>query len=340
MVLFAALTLVRALDGSGWQWPLWLALSPPSLFAGVVMVVARLRDRAAGAAPAGQPGRHHPVHGDARPHLLPRGLRPDAVRQPTSRGSTSACPRSRSSSSNRCSTAASWSTSSTSAAAVIAAVLVAGAGAVLPEDAHRPRAARGGRRPPGGAVDRHPAQPDLGDRVVGGRPRRAGGRRRCGAASSACSSRSSLVALKALPVLILGGFTSVPGAIVGGLIIGVGEKLSEVYLGPLVGGGIENWFAYVLALVVPAGPAAGPVRREDHRARLGATHALPRDRPVQDQLREPTSRSSRSSRTASSCWLLLAVAFVVVPLVASEYWLRAILIPFLILSLAASGSTS
>jgi len=58
-----------------------------------------------------------------------------------------------------------------------------------------------------------------------------------------------LVALKALPVVILGGFTSVPGAIVGGLIIGLGEKLSEVYLGPLLGGGIENWFAYVLALI-------------------------------------------------------------------------------------------
>ena len=59
----------------------------------------------------------------------------------------------------------------------------------------------------------------------------------------------SLVALKALPVVILGGLTSVPGAIIGGLIIGVGEKLSEVYLGPFVGGGIEIWFAYVLALV-------------------------------------------------------------------------------------------
>ena len=59
----------------------------------------------------------------------------------------------------------------------------------------------------------------------------------------------STVALRALPVIILGGLTSVPGAIVGGLIIGVGEKLSEVYLGPLVGGGIEIWFAYVLALV-------------------------------------------------------------------------------------------
>jgi branched-chain amino acid transport system permease protein len=58
----------------------------------------------------------------------------------------------------------------------------------------------------------------------------------------------SLIALKALPVLILGGFNSVPGAIVGGLIIGVGEKLAEVYWGPLVGGAIENWFAYVLAL--------------------------------------------------------------------------------------------
>ena len=59
----------------------------------------------------------------------------------------------------------------------------------------------------------------------------------------------SLIALKALPVLILGGLTSVPGAIVGGLIIGIGEKIGEVYWGPLVGGAIENWFAYVLALI-------------------------------------------------------------------------------------------
>ncbi len=58
----------------------------------------------------------------------------------------------------------------------------------------------------------------------------------------------SLIALKALPVLILGGFESVLGAIIGGLIIGAGEKLSEIYLGPLIGGGIEYWFAYVLAL--------------------------------------------------------------------------------------------
>jgi branched-chain amino acid transport system permease protein len=58
----------------------------------------------------------------------------------------------------------------------------------------------------------------------------------------------SQVALKAFPVVILGGLTSVPGAIIGGLIIGAGEKLSEIYLGPMFGGGIENWFAYVLAL--------------------------------------------------------------------------------------------
>ncbi|HAY91367.1 branched-chain amino acid ABC transporter permease [Paracoccaceae bacterium] len=59
----------------------------------------------------------------------------------------------------------------------------------------------------------------------------------------------SLIALKALPVLMLGGFTSIPGAIVGGLIIGVGEKLFEFALGPIIGGATENWFAYVLALV-------------------------------------------------------------------------------------------
>ena len=60
----------------------------------------------------------------------------------------------------------------------------------------------------------------------------------------------SLIALKALPVLMLGGFTSIPGAIVGGLIVGVGEKLFEFAIGPMVGGATENWFAYVLALIV------------------------------------------------------------------------------------------
>lgn len=60
----------------------------------------------------------------------------------------------------------------------------------------------------------------------------------------------TFLALKALPVLIIGGFTSVPGAVIGGLLIGAGEKIAEVYLGPYIGGGIEYWFAYVLALLV------------------------------------------------------------------------------------------
>jgi branched-chain amino acid transport system permease protein len=60
----------------------------------------------------------------------------------------------------------------------------------------------------------------------------------------------AVLALKALPVVILGGLTSVPGAIIGGLIIGVGEKLSEVFVGPMLGGGIEIWFGYVLVLLV------------------------------------------------------------------------------------------
>jgi branched-chain amino acid transport system permease protein len=59
----------------------------------------------------------------------------------------------------------------------------------------------------------------------------------------------SLIALKAFPVLILGGFTSVPGAIVGGLVIGVGEKVAELYWSPAIGSAIESWFAYALALV-------------------------------------------------------------------------------------------
>lgn len=69
-------------------------------------------------------------------------------------------------------------------------------------------------------------------------------------ARSNVSFALEIVALKALPVLVLGGLTSVPGAIAGGVIIGVAEKLGEFYWGPLVGGGIESWLAYVIALVV------------------------------------------------------------------------------------------
>ena len=69
-------------------------------------------------------------------------------------------------------------------------------------------------------------------------------------ANSGVQFSLSLIALKALPVLMLGGFTSIPGAIVGGLIIGMGEKLFEFLVGPMIGGATENWFAYVLALIV------------------------------------------------------------------------------------------
>jgi branched-chain amino acid transport system permease protein len=68
-------------------------------------------------------------------------------------------------------------------------------------------------------------------------------------ARSEVSFSLQIIALKALPVLILGGFTSIPGAIIGGLIIGIGEKLGEFYWGPLLGSGIESWLAYVIALV-------------------------------------------------------------------------------------------
>jgi len=68
-------------------------------------------------------------------------------------------------------------------------------------------------------------------------------------ARSEVSFSLQIIALKALPVLILGGFTSIPGAIVGGLIIGIGEKLGEFYWGPLLGSGIESWLAYVIALI-------------------------------------------------------------------------------------------
>jgi len=68
-------------------------------------------------------------------------------------------------------------------------------------------------------------------------------------ARSDVSFALEIIALKALPVLILGGFTSIPGAIVGGLIIGVGEKIAEFYWGPLIGGGTDSWFAFVIALI-------------------------------------------------------------------------------------------
>ena len=84
--------------------------------------------------------------------------------------------------------------------------------------------------------------------VDGGGHCGAGRRVCCGARDSGVQFSFSLVVLKALPVLVLGGFNSIAGAIVGGLLIGATEKLAEVYIGPFFGGGIETWFAYVVAL--------------------------------------------------------------------------------------------
>ena len=152
----------------------------------------------------------------------------------------------------------------------------------------------------------------------------------------------SLVALKALPVLILGGFTSIPGAIVGGLIIGAGEKLAEVILGPVLVAHLRSRRRRHRELVrlcagarVPAVPPAGPVRRTHHRASVTpcSTAKPASSRPPTP----PTRRSFRSRRTAGSSFCLVAFAFLGVPLFAGQYLYTEVLIPVLILSIAAIG---
>ena len=154
-------------------------------------------------------------------------------------------------------------------------------------------------------------------------------------ARSDVSFALEIIALKALPVLILGGFTSIPGAIVGGLIIGIGEKLGEFYWGPLLGGGIESWLAYVIALVFLLFRPQGLFGETHHRA--GLIDALPRGRPVQDAATPPTWRCSRCAQDrdrhrASSCSSPLSR-----PAVGNDFLLHAVLIPFLVFSLAAIG---
>ena len=101
-------------------------------------------------------------------------------------------------------------------------------------------------------------------------------------ARSDVSFALQIVALKALPVLdSRWRFTSVPGAIVGGLIVGFGEKLFEVYWGGLLGGGVEGWFAYVLALIFLMFQTARPVRRKNYRE---GVNVLPRSRTIQNHL--------------------------------------------------------
>ena len=148
------------------------------------------------------------------------------------------------------------------------------------------------------------------------------------------------LALKALPVLILGGLTSIPGALVGGCIIGVSELLFETYWGqPLLGGATTEWFAFMLALVFLRVPAAGPVRRADHRAGVGSGSercciARPASsRPATARTRRSSGSRSTATRSPSGC----SLAFVLVPLTASNYVLTDLLTPFLIMSIAALG---
>ena len=111
--------------------------------------------------------------------------------------------------------------------------------------------AQGGRgRPCCGAIHRHTNRLDPGSWCGPQRGSLPWSRQRFGERSFEVQYSITFLALKALPVLIIGGFTSIPGAIIGGLIVGAGEKLAEVFLGPQIGGGIEYWFAYVVALFV------------------------------------------------------------------------------------------
>jgi hypothetical protein len=211
--------------------------------------------------------------------------------------------------------------------AAAAALSGDGAGAAVQQDPHRRVAACGGRRHHRRAVDRHQPQPHLADRLGGGRDGRAGGRAALGRAPGVQFSLS-LVVLKALPVLIIGGFTSIGGAIVGGLIVGAAENLAEVYIGPLIGGGITpgsptSWPWPSSTCVPPACSASAPSSESE---------------PMSISLTRETAPAVLVQRRLPFALMgLLLIAFVVVPLTGNDYWLNAILIPFLVLSLAGLG---
>ena len=211
------------------------------------MVVLALADRAHRAAAAGQPAADHAVHGDHRPDLHPRGPGAAALGLAAARRWSSASPTMPiDGCSEKCNIT---SASSTCSPPAIAGVLVAAAGGVLPEDAHRPRAARGGRRPPGRARGRHPAAAHLGDRLGGGGLRRAGGRAPVG--------RAQRRAVRADVRRAEGAAGADPRRL----------RLDRrrhrrrpdhrrhrrswprSTSGRMVGGGIESWFPYVLALL-------------------------------------------------------------------------------------------
>ena len=153
-------------------------------------------------------------------------------------------------------------------------------------------------------------------------------------ARSEVSFALEIIALKALPVLILGGFTSIPGAIVGGLIIGVGEKLGEFYWGPLLGSGIESWLAYVIALVFllfrPQG-LFGERSSSGSEAMLYREAGQFKTSYASDQAVFPILQDR------IGIGVILFIAAVIIPWFGSGFLIQAVMIPFLIFSLAAIG---
>ena len=262
---------------------------------------ARLSHRARRAAAAGQPPADHAVHGDARPLLHHRGAGADAVghagarararhrRHAASRSAAS------SSASSTCSRPASrrrwWRCSACSSTAPASASPCA------------PSPTTSSRRWRSASPAAH-----LGRRL-GRRGRRRAGRRACsGARASGVQFSLSLIVLKALPVLVLGGFTSIAGAIVGGLIIGATEKLAEVYLGPLRRRRHRELVRLRPGAPVPAGAPDRPVRRSRGREGLMSSHAcalatptLPRRtcRRARQRRRSPARPCSPARRSAS-----------------------------------------
>ena len=239
MALFAALTLVGLMEKFGF--PIWLAIIGTI----AVMIALAWADRARDAAPAGQPGADYPVHGNHRSRLRARGhgRYPVGLR----------CQGARSSAFRRVPLTGCW----------IPLIFISKNWKCSPPRPpqswspflaiffQKTRIGRALRA----VADDHQAALSVGISLhtiwvivwsVAGIVALVAGI--MWGSKSGVQFSLSLIALKALPVLILGGFTSVPGAIIGGMIIGVGEKVAEVYLGPIVGGAIENWFAYMLAL--------------------------------------------------------------------------------------------
>ena len=257
MVFFAALTFVSLVERGV---NVWLAL----VVTLAVMVRARPRHRARGAAAARQPAADHAVHGDHRPHLRARG--PVAARL----GLAAARPRARHPRRADGVAVAEGEHQHQPVRPVrrgVAGVLVA----VLAVFFQKTRIGRALRA----VADDHQAALAVGIPLqhiwaivwaVAGFVALVAGL--MWGVRNGVQFALTFVALKALPVLILGGFESIPGAIIGGLIIGATEKLAEVYLGPYVGGGIESLVRLRGGAALPAGPAGGPVRREAHRQRV------------------------------------------------------------------------